>query len=738
MATNTTNSITGLEGHSVGMINNSQQLGEREDTQWVRQSMLIANRGTFPKVNNRNTDQQYATQFSYQRLNFADTSLGGNRAMNPRPQFTRFADPKLPSLLMPIDDSNANVGSGGTPRSLGMGRYYAETVNQNANLISLQFGVPAYNSLTNFFTSFYDSGHGAMVNDGIVNNVAFTIGKWVGYITMWAILPEVCAANILYNTGKKALADIQRRPLSKFYYMKPTMGLYWSTVTTIVNALTVNMHLANGLAPGVLKRTNPGTNNSLPSGDITIDTTAVGQSQDDIEQLARILPDIWLTDNKGFNIRAIANRYERLADAHDRILNDIRNQYPNEADAFAAIQNYAQNGIIDSGALQKLNYPTMTEYLTEYIDSVAGKGISLFQDVVSVGQDVPANKQGDNSADVQNQANSASIAANSVSFEGKNLWTGIFDHLSQYAPYATAELRDGSAFVHFYVDWESHVSESFNNSTKESSISETMNSTARAGRDKTFNFAHGNLGDNVIADAVESIISSVGDVLSGLASSVGLSGLAMLGGRTFVDIPEYWDQSTCTLPSSNYTIQLRSWAGNSISVMTNVLIPLAMWIAAAAPRATGRNSYSGPFLCKLWQKGRVQIQLGIINSLSITRGTGNVGWNLLGQPTGVDLNIGIINLSKMLYVPITTDLTVSDFIGLTLFDEDTNFTDYMAILGSLGLSEQYYASSRWRLRRARINQRFDTFFTVDNFETYLYGNTTVGSIMSIAVRSGHI
>jgi len=90
----------------------------------------------------------------------------------------------------------------------------------------------------------------------------------------------------------------------------------------------------------------------------------------------------------------------------------------------------------------------------------------------------------------------------------------------------------------------------------------------------------------------------------------------------------------------------------------------------------------------------------------------------------------------MLHVPITSELSTSDVLqGWTsMFDEDTMFTDYMAVLGSLGLAEQYYPTNRWRLRRARAQQNFDTYVSVNNLLCWFANDTLPGNIMSIAAQ----
>lgn len=711
----------------MALINNEPKVKQEvQNADWVRQAFFVPVRGGHKTSNSRVKEEVKARQFSYSQLNFADTSLGGNRSINPPYQFTSNADHDLPSVIAKVTtDSNPAKNA-----TMGMGRYYAEAIDQNASRIYLQFGVPAFNSLTNFFTTFYDPYHGNMANSGRVGgDLLYTIGKYAGFITFWAVVPELALGSLLYGIGTKAIADLQRRPMSRFYYMRPAMPLYWSTVTTIVNAVAVNMKLAQGVPSGGITRD---TNNG---GKLSVNRAAFGSSEADIAELSKILPDIFLNDNGGIDVRRVANRYQRLNLAHEERMANIRDKATSVDEAKALIQAYIEGGGVQDKDVKDIN--TMAEYIQEYVDSAAGVGRYLLDKLEETFTGTEPEQKVDNIAkDATDAINKQATASISLGQTVANMWLGLTQHMADYATQAGAELRDGSAFTVFSVDWESKTGESFNNRTKESEIANKMNETSRANRSRLNNIANGNISDNIIGNTLESIVGGVADVMGGVLSSIGLSGLSMLGGRAFVDMPEFWDESTTTLPTSTYTIKLRTPYGNPISILQDLIVPLAMLIAGVAPRTTGRNSYNGPFLCKLWQKGRVQMQLGMITDMTISRGTGNVGWNIQGQPLGIDINFTVSNMSKMLHVPITGELSTGDFTQgwISMFDEDTNFTDYMAVLGSLGVAEQYYATSRWRLRRARARQNFDSFLSMDNFISWGANETTVGSIMSAFVR----
>lgn len=697
------------------------------DASWIRQAFFVPNRGATRDNNIRTKEMATSKQFSYNTLNYSDTSLGGNRSINPLYQYTENADPNLPSLIARVENSTHPAKNA----CMGMGRYYAEAVDQNASRVTYQCGVPAYNSLTNFLTGFYDPMHGNMANSGKVGgDLLKTIAQFTGFIMIWAIVPELALMNVLYGTAVKAIADLQQRPMSKFYYMKPAMSLYWSTVTVIVNALTVNMKLAQGVASGDISKT--------PGQKATMNAAAFGQSAADIKTLSTILPDIWLNNNGGIDIREVANRYHRLTQAHQKIINKIREDSLDTASANAAIKAYIDGGGLKESDIQ--DQPDFAKTIDAYINSASATGhwlLDQLSDLVSGNNNSTPDQQPDTTVkDAQTSVNEAATATTTMGGEVVNLWNGLTRHLAEYSEVLQGDLGFGQAFVSFVVDWDASTGESFSNSTKESEIASRMNETSRSARSTLFNIANGNIADNIIANSLETAISGIGSIMSGVAASVGFSGLAMLGGKAFVDIPDFWDSSSTSLPTSDYTIKLRTPYGNPISILQDLLVPTAMWIAAAAPRTTGRNSWTGPFLLKLWQKGRVQHQLAMVSNLSIRRGTGNVGWNIQQQPLGIDLTISIINLSKLLHVPITSELSTSDVLqGWTsMFDEDTMFTDYMAVLGSLGLAEQYYPTNRWRLRRARARQNFDTYVSVNNLLCWFANDTLPGTIMSMVAQ----
>jgi hypothetical protein len=124
------------------------------DSDWVRQSFLVEN-SALEAVDLQNRI------FTSASLKFTDTTPGGNFAINPVPQFTRTADIKV---------------QGRFSAGKGMGRYYSEAIDDNAQIIHMRFGVPQFNSLSTYFSDFYNSSAGQLARTGRATNAFYPLG----------------------------------------------------------------------------------------------------------------------------------------------------------------------------------------------------------------------------------------------------------------------------------------------------------------------------------------------------------------------------------------------------------------------------------------------------------------------------------------------------------------------------------------------------------------------------------
>ena len=689
-----------------------------KDRHWVRNAFLV----TQEQLSAVDQENRYFTSVS---LNFTDTTPGGNLAINPLPQFTRFTDPNaLVSLGSNIRSSSQDRYSAYLG-SKGMGRYYGEAFDQNQQIIYMRFGVPAFNSMTQFFTGFYNTSAGTLARTGRGTSIFYSIGKAAGFVV--SILSWKLLAVHLLGVG---LRFAMGKPSSKFYYLKPTMPLYWNAVNSIVNQIAVN----RGIVPRI-----GGTGQSALNNNYEF-------SQEETANIHSLLKDVFKKEG-GVDVMALATRAQRLAIRRQKIMSRIFEESTN-MNLRRTMDDLSKQ--VQIGMNQQLvdNRPSHSEYLSKWFQAAQS-------------QPKPTSETPSDSATVESY----------LSQNADNVGFGEF---------LEAEFNDGAAFASFRVNYTGSQNESFSNSVGESELANKINSMSSSSRSTTFDFAGGNLSDNPIAKVVGAAMGAVKDTLAGIADGTVLSGLAALGGAAFVDIPKHWQSSTANLARSNYTVTLESPYGNPVSQLVNIYIPLAMLLAGVLPISTGKQSYTSPFILELYDQGRCQTRLGIIDSLSITRGVGNLGFNTQGHAMAIEINFSVIDLSNIVHMPIVSGFSLDGMqTGLSagtvggavaggavggvlgaaggavvggavgaaggvasdavknvvqsinqIFDEDSLYSDYLAVLSGMSLSEQIYQLKKFKRNLTKTLADWDNWTSAANFASFA-GDSVPGRLASI-------
>ena len=294
--------------------------------------------------------------------------------------------------------------------------------------------------------------------------------------------------------------------------------------------------------------------------------------------------------------------------------------------------------------------------------------------------------------------------------------------------------------LHHSLEWlilnvnpVTEVSESFSNNTSQSEIQNKINGIAAANQAARFSLSDFNTGFSVI----DNVIDVVKSTISGVASGVMLDGLVAMTGTAFVDIPERWDSSSADISASaTYTMQLRSPYGNPLSQFLNIDVPLACLLAAALPISHGNQSYGEPFLVELYSPGKNVIRLGMISSLSITRGTGTVGWTQSGSPIGVDVSFTVKDLSTAVHAPIDTDMhSLLPWRGLMA--SDNTFHDYMAVLGNMSINDMTSNENRIAMNISQKISNYKRLVSPQNIANIILDNGAGRNVMRITQELGY-
>lgn len=248
---------------------------------------------------------------------------------------------------------------------------------------------------------------------------------------------------------------------------------------------------------------------------------------------------------------------------------------------------------------------------------------------------------------------------------------------------ASLGLTEAFRYVGFRIEKSTNSSESGSSSTKEPEILNTINSQVSAGRARTFNL--GAIKETSAGQVANSLYELVSGFISGGAESVGIQGgLEVLKGAGFIDIPEIWNSSSFS-KSYSFDFQLRTPYGDPFSIFYSLYIPLAMVMAGAFPRSVGQNSYTSPYLVRAYCKGMFAIPLGIIDSITITRGAAEYGWSNIMLPTQIDISFTIKDLSPIMHLAIA-DGGYADWANI--LGQNSTFQEYMLTLSGTNVAER--------------------------------------------------
>lgn len=594
----------------------------------------------------------------------------------------------LPQYTRYTDIRQPGRGRTWENRFQGMGRYYSEAHDDAKQEVIMSFGVPTFSSWTSFFTNFYDRSAASLANQGNTSKLWYNAGLAQGYFITLPLQPFIMGI-----TGVSRVYNfLSKNSPSKWFYFKPSMHAYWSAVNTIANEMAISM----GITPRVWGNdTSSELRGDAPGQNVTPEVLA---------QFHKMFPSLFRSDG-GFDIMSLSTRAQRMSDR------------AREAE---------ENLLSGANSIRELR---------DRLEEVANMNMDVY--------DTPVDSKKyfeDHLAALNNGSEEDETVIDGSSFEK---WT----ELEKLYEFVVASQRDGSQFITIRAEYNGEMSESFSNSTRDIGIASMLNTKVAEGKAASFNFMGGS-----VTGGVGAIIGAVKSFASGILDTVNLSGLETLMGTGYIDVPEHWESSMAQLPSATYTVTLPMVYGNKISRFLFMMIPIAMLLPMVLPRATGRSSYTSPFICQLFHRGRVQRQLGICSDFSIRRGTGNVGWNAEHEMLNCEISFTIKDLSKLMYMPIKAGFASDNWLGSILrggavagagiaakgmgasdenvakaqtvanaftdgqvWDEQSLFQDYITSITSMSWSELYYVGKRLNYNLTRSLESFQNWTSPANF-----------------------
>ena len=111
--------------------------------------------------------------------------------------------------------------------------------------------------------------------------------------------------------------------------------------------------------------------------------------------------------------------------------------------------------------------------------------------------------------------------------------------------------------------------------------------------------------------------------------------------------------------------------GNKRSVFLRCLVPICHLLAMSLPKQLSDNMYTYPFLIRCAQTGHFNVDLGIISSMTITRGGSNdISWTTDTLSTEWDVTLEI--------TPLVDQLMITSTSHPLLFCKNEMLLDYLS------------------------------------------------------------
>ena len=638
-----TSAIDQFKGQDISPTDHTTSDSNPLDKTWAKTAFMVSDQDLADSTDIKNR------YWSSASAKFTDGRLGCNIGINPRPQWTRYSDIRVKGRFK----NRENVSVSNVSGNYGMGRAYSEGIDDPAQKIFLRFGVPQYNSLSTFLLRAFDREQTILARTGRAPTAFYTLGKVVGTAITAVAFPLL---TVTVAVGK-AVSWLMGRETSKFFTLKPTMHLYWSTVNLLVNNHAVNT--------GIFKKILDEEDKQRLGKPYKLD-------EEQMNDLSRLMPDVF-NGNGYFDIYALANKAQRMA--NELFMTD-----------FKMLDNGTSTDF--EGYLKRDNSGTGAH--TTYISDIKSQPTlaAFFNELLMFGDYYTAPDGAEVKQDIDPRVDPDAA-------DGKQRTEG--GYIDSFKKYADAEWRDGSQFAVFRVDHTGSVSESFGNSVAESDLAQKLNGISSQAREARFSFADGNLIGGAIGDVAGALTNLGMGALDGV--TLGFAGLVPgLGGSGYIDIPKHWQSSSATLPRGSYTIQLISPYNNPISRMINIWIPFYMLLAGALPRSTGKQSYTSPFYCQIYDRGRLQSRLAMVESINITRGTSNLQFDTQGQVLALDVSLNIVDLSTIMHMPMSSGKLLETDITM---DEDNIAADYLNVLAGMDIYSQIYPFPKAQLKMTK-------------------------------------
>ncbi|MBQ5473380.1 MAG: hypothetical protein IIT65_01500 [Lachnospiraceae bacterium] len=577
-----------------------------------------------------------------------DTSLGGNDALNCYYGYNRDDD-----IAHPFHITAGNVHQ---PQVF-MGRVYAERINALQSIMYLGFGIPKFNNMSGFWDNFYSKPMGEAAQQGLWGTLS-TFMSWTVGLPFRAI--RACAQYyILVANGKI------RAPVTKYYAFQSQMPAYYLQVQSLLVTLATNMELIHGINPteGETQANSAQLSNSPYASGLQQHFSWMYGSNIAIDETGTPIKDSkgnYVKGNLDLNFFALMLKKVAYTKLDPHLIE--------QAQTFGWAQQLLQ---------LKTQQDTRQTAATSYTGAMAAGAKGTVKEAK----------------------------------EQANLWKGLFiwqqTDVNPFAKILQLAAKEEFLFIGFRVERGTNASDAITTSTQPSPVQTKINSLLYKFRE-----GHFTLMGNQSGGIVGNVLSALGYAANFASSLVGVGPFAAAAsGFSNADIPEIWEDTRFSR-SYSFNMEFVAGYGNPLSVFQDLYVPLCALLAGALPRSTGISTYTSPFYVHAYCRGKFSIPMGMIDSISIERGSSTHGWSHVHLPLSLNVSFTIKDLTPstpLSMLPIGFKGEIQNLMD-AIATADTSLNQYLMVLAGMGpremLSPQIAVANRLAVSLSILNDTF--------------------------------
>lgn len=680
---------------------------------------------------------------------YFSTAIGDNKYVNPVPGWGENTDPG-PKPIM-----ENQFGQ--------LGRYYKRIHHDNASLLTLTAGVPEFTGLITFMLNMFDYSSSVLATKGRAPG-------WAFYITQAASAIAYAPAQIL-ATSFNFIHYLTGTPKNQWYYCKPAMGQYFSAAQGFFNDLMVNAGYTLTVLPFDKQQQGDERLGDRDYGGGTLrGYESDGKiAKDNFSYMHSMFPDA-INEDGTIDVLRVCTRGVRKYRYFIKKIKDLDNQFGiyNVDQKDTAIEKILNGLMKDSGFVNANSGPVAGTSTSDYlkkslatVDKSRGEDEIAYPEVASsyYDADAAANIKPTSAAKQTGTAGSGSITDIRNKLQSYNNESfGVTDNPTKKPPTLDGEVPNvggpqsideqswlsqigtllmdgfygGLDAVTFRVEGSGSTSDSFGNTTTQSSLASTFNSTVEAIQDFKFNTQAGQTGIDIIDGFVNTIKEGVAGLAAG--SVVGNVPLALLG-NSKINILEHWADSTTNLHTETFTMYFKAPYAHPYSIATNIFLPLSLLAPFIFPFSTGGSTYTSPFILKAFARGKTIIRTGVVQNASFEFGSGPLGWTTDMKPLNLRVTLTIADLDKVMAVPITRITNPLDLVNMhkqssRYLGDIGKYNDFISRIAGVDYMDTVLRYNDLNRRMTRFSKDVNQMFSASNVAGVV-NDSIVGDIARI-------